>query len=1043
MSLSSISIKRPVLAIVMSIVIVLFGILGYIRLGVREYPAIDPPIISVRTNYTGANANVMESQITEPLEMSINGIQGIRTLSSSSSQGASNITVEFNLDADLETAASDVRDKVSQAISQLPADIDAPPVVTKADANSDAILAISVSSDTRSLEQLDDYAENVLQQRIQTINDVSSIQVWGQHKYCMRLRLNSGKLAAYGLTPQDVLGAEQAQNRELPGGKIEGNKTELIINTQGRLLKPEDFNNIIVRQDSDQTIRFRDVGYAELGSENEETIFRESGVPTIGIALVPQPGANYINISKELYKRVAQLQKDLPKDIRVKVMFDNTIFIVKAIDEVKETLLISFILVILTIYLFFRDWLIAFRPLIDIPVSLVGAFFIMYLAGFSINVLSLLGIVLATGLVVDDGIVVTENIFKKVEEGMAPREAAFKGSQEIFFAVLSTSITLAAVFMPVIFLQGFIGRLFREFGVVVAGSVLISAFVSLSLTPMLNAYMIRKEQKKSRFYERTEPFFIGLNDTYQAALNSFLKVRWVAFVLLAICLVATVILGRTLHYELAPVDDRGMIRLSTTAPEGTSYDYMDSFMQRIDRYVRDSIPEAVTRIIITSPGFAGNGNTNQGVGRLVFQDAAKRHRTQAQLGAKITQDVNRQFPDLRTLAIQQQTISVGSTRGLPVQFVLQAPNFASLRNKLPQFLGEVQKSRYFSIWDVDLKFNKPELDISINRNKARLLGVQVSDVAKTIQLAFGGTRYDYFVMNGKQYSVIGQVERSSRDRPADLKSLFLRGAQGQLVEADNVVEIAEKSQPPSLYKFNRYESATISASPAPGYTVGDCINELRRIQVKVLDESFTTSLAGSSRDYAESNSTIYFALALALVLIYLVLAAQFESFKDPLIIMLTVPLAISGAMFALWYTNQTMNIFSEIGIIVLIGLVTKNGILIVEFANQLKDKGKSVHDAILEASVSRLRPILMTSIVAVLGSLPIALALGSGSTSRVGLGVVIVGGLLFSLLLTLFVIPAVYSYFSRNISREEFIRIKAEAKKEEKFLSQEMESSNL
>jgi len=1035
MSLSSISIKRPVLAIVMSIVIVLFGILGYTFLGVREYPAIDPPIISVRTAYTGANADVVESQISEPLEMAINGIQGIRTLSSTSSQGASNITVEFNLGSDLETAANDVRDKVAQAIRQLPADIDAPPVVSKADANSDAILTIAVSSDTRNLQQLDDYAENVLQQRLQTIPDVSSIQVWGQHKYSMRMRLDPAKLAAYGLSPTDVLNAEMAQNRELPGGKIEGNKTELIINTKGRLLNVADFDNIILRQDSDQTIRFKDVGYAELGSENEETILREAGNQTIGLAIVPQPGANYIQIAKEFYKRVAQLKKELPRDIHINVMFDNTLFIIKAIDEVKMTLLISFILVVLTIYLFFRDWLIALRPLLDIPVALIGAFFIMYVAGFSVNVLSLLGIVLATGLVVDDGIVVTENIFKKVEEGMSPKEAAFKGSEEIFFAVISTSVTLAAVFLPLVFMQGFIGRLFREFGIVVAGSVLISAFVSLSLTPMLNAYMIRKDQKKSKFYERSEPFFEWMNTTYKNALITFLAYRWVAIWLIGICLVVIVYLASTLHYELAPLDDRSAVRLSMTAPEGTSYDYMDAIMQKIDHYVKDSIPETNLDIMVTSPGFSGTGSANSGFARLGFVDPEKRKRSQQQLSEKITHDLKK-IPDVRVIAIQQQTISVGSTRGLPVQYVLQAANFEKLRAKLPLFLKELQKSHYFSIWDVDLKFNKPELDISINRNKSKSLGVDVVDLAKTIQLAFGGTRYDYFIMNGKQYSVIGQVDRASRDRPSDLRSLYVKSANGGLIQVDNLVTVNEKSQPPALYKFNRYESATISGDPAPGYTIGDCIKEMDRISKLVLDDSFSTALSGTSRDYAESNSTIYFALALALILIYLVLAAQFESFRDPLIIMITVPLAMAGALFSLWYTNQTMNIFSEIGIIVLIGLVTKNGILIVEFGNQLKEKGMNVHDAIVDASVSRLRPILMTSIVAVLGSLPIALAIGSGSASRIGLGVVIVGGLSFSLLLTLFVIPAIYTYFSKHISGEAFIKKQEEDEKERLYLAE-------
>ncbi len=1013
MSLSSISIRRPVLAIVMSIVIVLFGVLGYSFLGVREFPAIDPPIINVRSSYTGANAQVVETQITEPLEKSINGIQGIRTISSTSSQGTSNITVEFNLDANLEAAANDVRDKVSQATSQLPADLDAPPTVTKSDASSDAILAVGVRSNTRNPQSLNDYAENVIGERLQTIPDVATLQIWGQKKYAMRLRLDLAKMAAYGLTPKEVQQAEMTQNRELPGGKIEGNKTEMIVNTRGRLATEEDFNNMIIRQDSDRTVRFRDIGYAELAAENEETILRESGEQIIGVALIPQPGANYIQIAKEFYRRVDQIKKDLPKDLKIRIIYDNTKFILKAIDEVKETLLISLVLVILTIYFFFRDWLIAFRPLIDIPVSLIGAFFIMYIAGFSINILTLLAIVLATGLVVDDGIVVTENIYKKVEDGMDPLEAAYKGSQEIFFAVISTSITLAAVFLPVIFLQGFVGRLFREFGVIVAGSVLISAFVSLSLTPMLNAYMNRKNQRKSKFYEKTEPFFQNLNRGYQDLLGKFLKRKWLSIPLFLAVIAIMILFGRTLPSELSPLDDRSVVRMAMTAPEGTSYDFMDSQMKRIQQYIKDSIPEHTISILVTSPGFSGTGNSNTGFGRIVFKDPGDRKNSQQMIAQKMIADLPK-ISDLRVLMIQQQTISVGITRGLPIQFVLQAPNFEKLREKLPLFFAEVQKSKVFALKDVDLKFNKPELDIQINRSKAQNLGVNVEDIAQSIRLAFGGARYDYFLKDGRQYPVIGQVDRKERDRPADLKDLYVKGTGGRLIQLDNLVSIQEKSEPPALYKFNRFESATVSASPSTGYTIGDGIKEMKRIADKTLDASFATTLAGSSRDYAESNSNIVFAFLLALALIYLVLAAQFESFRDPFIIMVTVPLALSGALFSLWYTNQTLNIFSEIGIIVLIGLVTKNGILIVEFANQLKERGKSIQEAILEASESRLRPILMTSVVAILGALPIAFSIGSGSTSRIGLGVVIIGGLSFSLILTLFIIPAMYLLISKS-----------------------------
>ncbi|MFI5148278.1 MAG: efflux RND transporter permease subunit [Bacteroidia bacterium] len=1021
MSLSSISIKRPVLAIVMSVVIVLFGFIGYTYLGVREYPSIDPPIITVRTNYTGANADVIESQITEPLEKSINGTAGIRSLSSSSNLGSSVITVEFNVNADLEAAANDVRDKVSQAVRQLPLDIDALPTVTKSDANSDAILALTVQSNNKNILQISDYAENIIAERLQTIPGVSSIQIWGQKKYAMRIWMDPAKLAAFKMTPLDIRQALDRENVELPGGKIEGNKTELTVRTIGKFTSEESFNNLIIQETQEKTIRLKDLGYAVLGPEAEETILKQSGTPMIGLGLVPQPGANYIDIADEFYKRLVSIRKDLPKDYTLDIALDNTKFVKNSITEVKETLLIAIVLVILIIYLFFRDWLIAFRPLIDIPVSLIGAFFIMYFMGFSVNVLTLLAIVLATGLVVDDGIVVTEVIYKKVEGGMKPLEAAYKGSEEIFFAVISTSITLAAVFMPVIFMQGFVGRLFREFGVVVAGAVLISAFVSLSLTPMLNAKLIRKNEKKSRFYLRTEPFFVNMAESYRRGLSSFMKHRRWAFVIMGVSIVMLIGLFKIVPTELAPLDDRSWLRVAVTAPEGASYEYMDNFMDRLTALVNDSVREKVQCISVTAPNFAGSGSVNSGMMRVVLSTPDKRKRSQQQIAALMRRET-KGYPEAKTFIIEEQTISVGggAKNSLPVQYVLEAQNFDKLKQFLPKFLDEAYKEKTFGgVVDVNLKFNKPELDVTINRDKAKDLGVSVQDIAQTLQLAYSGDRFAYFNRNGKQYQVIGQMDRANRDEPLDLKSLYVRNANGDLIQLDNVTNVREESSPPQLYHFNRYMSATVSAGLAPGKTIGDGVDAMNRIAKKTLDDSFSTELTGSSRDFAESSSNIFFALMLALILIYLVLAAQFESFIDPLIIMFTVPLAFAGAFLSLWYFNQTLNIFSEIGMIMLVGLVTKNGILIVEFANQLREKGLSKMEAIIEASTSRLRPILMTSLATALGALPIALALGAGAKSRMSMGTVVIGGLLFSLALTLFVIPAIYSFLSRDKKKED------------------------
>jgi multidrug efflux pump len=1016
MSLSTTSIKRPVLAIVMSVVIMLFGGLGFSYLGVREYPAIDPPIINVRTSYTGANAEVIESQITEPLEKAINGIDGIRTISSASNLGSSQITVEFNLDADLEAAANDVRDKVSQALRTLPQDIDGLPVVSKADASSDAIVALTLQSDKLNRLQLSDYAENVIAQRLQTIPGVNTIQIWGQQRYAMRIWLDPQKLAAYNLTPADISAAITRENVEVPGGKIYGANTELVVRTLGRLKTEADFEGLIISNQADRNIRLGDVGRAELGSENPETILRESGIPMVGLGVVPQPGSNYLDIAEEFYKRYDVLKKELPKDFKLNVALDNTKFITQSVEEVEETLLIAIILVVLIIYLFFRDWVIAIRPLIDIPVSLIGTFFIMYIFGFSINILTLLAIVMATGLVVDDGIVVTENIYKKIEAGMRPMEAAIEGSKEIFFAVISTSLTLAAVFMPVIFMEGFVGRLFREFGVVIAAAVLISAFVSLTLTPMLNAKLFRKDQKKSRFYVMTEPFFESMENGYRNSLAAFLKVRAWAFVILAACFAIAIGFWITLPDELAPLEDRGNLRLAITGPESSSFGYTDAFMLKLGKLVKDSVPESEMVLTVTAPGFTGSGAVNTGFVRLRLSDANGRERSQKDIAAYLGKKVSG-FSEGKVFVQQEQTISAsgGVARGgLPVQYVIQAPNFEKLKEVLPKFMEEVGKNQTFQGFDVNLKFNKPEFTIIPDRQKAKLLGVSVADIGQALQLSFSGTRIGYFTMNNKQYQVMSQFDYKDRNKPLDLKSLYVRNNKGELIQLDNVVKFNETASPPQIYHYNRYMSATVQAGLAPGKTIGDGIEEMDKIAAKVLDDSFTTALAGASRDFAESSSNVLFALGLAIILIYLLLAAQFESFIDPFIILLTIVPAAAGALLSLWYFNQTKNIFSEIGLIMLIGLVTKNGILIVEFSNHVKETGKSVLDSVLEGSVMRLRPILMTSIATALGALPIALALGSGAQSRVPMGIVVVCGLMFSVVLTLYLIPAMYSYMSRE-----------------------------
>ncbi len=1014
-SLSTISINRPVLAIVMSITILIFGVIGFNFLGVREYPSVDPPIITVSTNYVGANADIIESQLTEPLEEAVNGIAGIKTITSVSRDGRSTVTVEFELEIDMEAAANDVRDKVAGAISRLPPDID-PPIVSKADADSNPIVFLTISSKKRSLLELTALAENVFKERMQTIAGVSEVRIWGSKRYSMRLWMDQSRLAAYNLTPVDVFNAVNSENVELPSGSVEGTYTELSVRTMGRLVSVNDFDNLIISQDGNNIVRFQDIGYAELGPENERTALKRDGIPMVGIVLIPQPGSNSIEIADEFYNRLNQLKMDVPEDIELTVGFDTTRYIRDSISEVQQTILIAFLLVVGIIFLFLRDWRTTIIPVLTIPISLVGAFFIMYTAGFSINVLTLLGIVLAIGLVVDDTIVVLENIYTKIEGGMNTIEAGIQGTKEIFFAVISTTIALVSVFLPVIFLQGLTGRLFREFGFVVAGAVVISSFVALTLTPMLSSKILKKRERKPFFYRITEPAFVWLNNSYQASLKSFMTVRWVAFLIIAAFGGLIYGIGSILPSELAPLEDRNDFRIVITGPEGATFEYMDEYLDKLNVLTKEEVPENEFIITVTSPGFGSTSSVNSGFIRVVLVEGTERERSQQQIVDDFTPKVM-QETEARSFLTQQPTIG-GRRGGLPVQYIIQASSLEKLEAILPDFVAEAEADPAFNFIDLDLKFNKPEIKIEIDREKARTAGVSVRDVAQTLQLGFSGQRFGYFIMDGKQHQIIGQMNRENRNDPLDLKSLYVKNRFDELVQIDNLVTISETSTPPQLFRFNRYVSATVSANLAPGVSLGDGIKAMDRIKEKVLDDSYSTSLTGTSSDYAESSSSLIFAFMFALVLIYLVLSAQFESFKDPFIIMFTVPLAIGGAVFTLWYFNESLNIFSQIGIIMLIGLVTKNGILIVEFANQRKARGMDIMESITGAATARFRPILMTSLSTILGILPIALALGAGSESRVSMGIAVIGGLIFSTILTLYVIPAIYSYFTSKESRQ-------------------------
>ncbi len=1007
MNISELSIRRPVLATVLTLVILLFGAIGYMSLGVREYPSVDNPIISVTCSYPGANADVIENQITEPLEQNINGIPGIRSLTSTSQQGQSRITVEFELSVDLETAANDVRDKVSRAQRNLPRDCD-PPTVSKADADASPILMVAIQSDKRSLLELSEIADLTVKEQLQTIPEVSSVSIWGEKRYCMRLWLDPVKMSGYGVTPMDVKNALDRENVELPSGSIEGNKVELTIRTLGQMHTTEEFNNLVIKETDGRIVRFSDIGRAELSPRDLKSYMKMNGVPMVGVVVVPQPGANHINIAEAVYDRMERMQKDLPEDVKYSYGFDNTRFIRASIDEVKSTVYEAFVLVIIIIFLFLRDWRVTLVPCIVIPVSLIGAFFIMYVAGFSINVLSMLAIVLAVGLVVDDAIVMTENIYIRIERGMPPVEAGIEGSKEIFFAVVSTTITLVAVFLPIVFMEGTTGRLFREFSFVVAGSVIISAFAALTFTPMLATKLLVKREKQSWFYRKTEPFFDGLNRFYARSLKVFLRHRVWAIPVMVVALGASVFLWTHIPAEMAPLEDRSSITIRTTGPEGVTYEFMRDYTEEINRLADSIMPDAE---FITARVSSGSGNV-----QITLKDLAERDYTQMEVAEKLSKAVQ-SHTDARSFVQQQSTF--GGRRGaMPVQYVLQTTNIEKLQEVLPKFMAQVYDNPTFQMADVDLKFSKPELRININREKANLMGVSTRDIAETLQYGLSGQRLGYLYLNGKQYEIVGEINRQQRNAPVNLKSIYMRSDDGAMIQMDNLVDLVESVAPPKLYRYNRFVSATISAGLAEGKTIGQGIEEMDKIAKSTLDETFRTALAGDSKEFSESSSSLIFAFALALVLIYLILAAQFESFKDPFVIMLTVPLAICGALIFMYFTDQTMNIFSQIGIIMLIGLVAKNGILIVEFANQKQKAGEDKFTAIEDAAAQRLRPILMTSAATILGLLPLVFATGEGANGRVAMGIAVVGGMLLSTLLTMYIVPAIYSYVSTNLSKK-------------------------
>ncbi|HYE58224.1 MAG TPA: efflux RND transporter permease subunit, partial [Rhodothermales bacterium] len=938
-SLYSVSVRRPVLTTVLSLAIVIAGLLGLRSLGIREYPVIETPVISVSTSLRGANAEVIQNQVTEPIEESVNGIAGIRSITSSSRDGSSNVTVEFELGEDLDNAAAEVRDRVSRARGRIPPEADEP-VVSKSNADASPVVFLAVSSNSRSLLELTDIARKFFVERLQTIPGVSGVNIWGEKRYAMRLYLDPTRLAAYGLTPSDLRAAVQSQNVELPGGRIEGNQVDLSIRPLMRLQTVEDFENLVLKASGSTLVRMKDVGRVVLAAQNERSILKRNGVPMVGVVLQPLPGANYIEMVDEFYRRLELIRRDLPEDVNTEVGFDNTRQIRASIVEVEETVAIAIALVVLVIFLFLRDWRSTLVPILVIPVSLIGAFAIMAAAGFSINVLTLLALVLAIGLVVDDAIVVLENIYVKIEEGVPPRKAAIDGTKEIFMAVIATTAALVVVFLPIIFQGGVVGALFREFGITLAGAILISAFAALTLTPMLSSRILRRGHEHPWLYRKTEPFFESMNEGYRSALDGFLKRRWLAFVVMGLSGGLVYVLFNSLESELAPQEDRWQLNVSAQAPQGTTYQAMAAYMDRLTEVVQREVPEASGFNTIVGGG-GGGGGTNSGRITVTLVPPDERTRTQDQI-AQALQGAVRRVPGASVNVQQPATISTSSSRGSPVQFVLQAPTLEQLKEVLPRFVAEAEESGAFSFVRANLEFTNPELQVQVDRSRAQSLGIDPLDVAQALQVALSEQRLGYFIREGQQYEIIAQLEASRRNDPSGLRGLYVRSSTGQPIVVENLVTTRESAAPPQLFRYNRFEAATINAQPAPGVTLGSALETMDEIADRVLPEGFSRDVTGQSRDFRESSGSLFFVFGLALLLIYLVLAAQFESFRDPFTILLTVPLALVGALGFLWYFGATLNVFSQIGIVMLIGLVTKNGILIVEFANQRREQGASI-----------------------------------------------------------------------------------------------------
>ena len=1009
MVVSDICIKRPVFATVLSLLVVLIGLVSYTKLTVREYPNIDEPVVTVDTTYRGASADIVESRVTKPLEDSLAGIEGVDVISSISRSERSQISVRFRLERDADNAAADVRDRVSRVRRALPDDIDEP-VIAKVEADANPIIWLAFSSDRHSPLEVTDVANRIVKPRLQTLPGAADARVFGERRYSMRIWLDRDRLAAYGLTAQDVEDALRRQNVELPAGRIESQKREFSVVAQTDLVHPAQFEAVVVREPGSADgipVRIRDIGRVEIAAASERTSVRFDGRSAVAIGLVKQATANPLDLSKALRAELGTIESQLPDGMRVSISYDSTVFIERSIQAVFMTIAEAVFLVAGVCFFFLRSWRAVLVPLVTIPVSLIGAFALMLAFGFSINTLTLLALVLAIGLVVDDAIVMLENIYRHVEEGMEPVQAAFRGAREISFAVIAMTLTLAAVYAPVAFMTGRVGKLFTEFALTLAGAVIVSGFVALTLSPMMCSKLLRHEKKHGPIYNLIERFLTWINDGYRRVLTRMLRLRWVVMLGFVLVSGAGVVLLNNLQSELAPIEDRGVILGVFTGPEGATIDYMERYARQLEQIYAST--EEVERYFVVS----GNPTVSQGISFVGLSDWDDRERHSSEIARSLFPRFMG-VPGVQAFPVTPPSLGQG-VRERPVNFVIiTSESYEELDRYTELIMDEVRRNPGFVAPDTDLKLTRPELAVRIDRDQAADLGVSVDVVGRTLETMLGGRQVTRFKQDAEQYDVIVQVEAAERAAPHDIRDIFVRGRGGDMIPLASLLDVDETVAPRELNHFAQRRSVRITANLAPEYSLGEALSFLEETAGRILPAGYAIDYDGQSREFKTSSASLALTFVLALAFIYLVLAAQFESFRDPLIIMLTVPLSMTGALTALYLTGGTLNVYSQIGLVTLVGLITKHGILIVEFANQLRDKGMALREAVIEASTLRLRPILMTTGAMVLGAIPLALATGAGAESRQQIGWVIVGGLLLGTFFTLFVVPTVYTLLARR-----------------------------